>query len=243
MRINSNIEKKEISDEWDKICEARQRLIEEERDISLLTVTGPCMLRNIREEAPKALLDIGCGTGYLTDKVAELVDKCFGIDISGKSIEVAKEKYYKENLFFVQSDIKDFETEMQFDVCMSNMVFMTDPEWLLSVKKIYEVLKTGGSLLITITHPCFWPRYWKYQDEAWFDYNSEIYIKHDFSISLEKFIGQTTHIHRPLIHYFEGLINSGFIIERIEEPYHVTETPEGYEYTYPRFLFLKCRKK
>ena len=231
-----------ISLEWDEICEKRQSIIEQEKDISLLTVTGPCMLRNIKEEAPAKLLDVGCGTGYLTSKVSEFVDDCLGIDISRKSIELAGEKYGTPGLRFENCGICDFDKEKEFDACMVNMVFMTDPEWTLSAKRIFELLKVGGTLFITITHPCFWPKYWGYDKEEWFHYNKEIFIRHDFSISMVKSIGQTTHIHRPLEQYVQKLVEIGFQIEKIEEPYPVGEVPDGYEYKYPRFLFIKCRK-
>lgn len=242
MIICDNVERNVISNEWDTICESRHKIIEQEKDISLLAVTGPCMLRSIKEETPQKLLDVGCGSGYLTNEASKLVDTCLGIDLSGKSIEIAKKKYDKNNLQFIQCGISDFSLDTQFDACMSNMVFMTDPEWRESVKKIFGLLKPGGVFFITITHPCFWPKYWKYENEPWFDYQSEIFIKHDFSVSLVKSIGQTTHIHRPLEQYIQGLVDVGFRIEKIDEPYPAVETPEGYEYKYPRFLFIKCRK-
>lgn len=179
MTVCDEVSREDISLEWDEICERRQSIIEQEKDISLLTVTGPCMLKNIKEEAPEKLLDVGCGTGYLTNKASELVDLCLGIDISGKSIEIAKKKYETDKLRFIKCGISDFDHENCFDACMSNMVFMTDPDWLMSAKRIFELLKTGGVLFITIIHPCFWPKYWGYDNEPWFDYNSMSIIIQD----------------------------------------------------------------
>lgn len=231
-----------ISKEWDSICEVRNRTIMQKKDVSLLYVTSPCIINNIKNDLPKKIIDVGCGTGYLTNQIAELVDICYGIDISKKSIEIAKSQYQKNNLTFIHANINDFLFEEKFDSCVSNMVLMTDPEWMKSIKSIYMMLKEKGTLFIMITHPCYWPQYWGYQDEPWFDYSSEIFINKEFSISMVKDMGTTTHIHRPLMQYFNGLINTGFIIEKIEEPYPVSQTPSGYEFKYPRFLFIKCRK-
>ncbi len=242
MKMCNCVKRDEISQEWDRICEKRQSIIEKEQDISLLTVTGPCMLRNVKEERPEKLLDVGCGTGYLTERVSAFAGVCWGIDVSGRSIEIAKSKYETTGLRFEQCGIKEFDMEHEFDVCMANMVFMTDPEWELSAKRIYELLKPGGALCVMITHPCFWPKYWGYDQEEWFDYKQEIFIRHDFSISMVKSIGQTTHIHRPLATYVQTLLELGYTIEKMEEPYPVGEVPEEYAYPYPRFLFLKCRK-
>lgn len=243
MKISKYVSERDISKEWDSICEARNRTIIEKKDVSLLYVTAPCIINNVKNDLPTKILDVGCGTGYLTNQLSDFVDKCYGIDISKKSIEIARKQYCKNNLTFLHANINDFSHKEEFDSCVSNMVLMTDPEWMKSLSNIYRVLYPKGTLFIMITHPCYWPKYWGYQDEPWFDYNSEIFINKEFSISMVKDIGMTTHIHRPLTQYFNVLIKTGFIIEKIEEPYPVAKTPLGYQFEYPRFLFLKCRKK
>lgn len=232
----------DISKEWDTVCTARQQIIEQGKDVSLTAVTAPCVIRNVRKDNPNRLLDVGCGSGYLTRRLAEITNVCLGIDISSESIRLANKLYSADNLQFKCSSIRDFTSELQFDACVSNMVFMSDPEWLTSMQRIYDLLKPGGRLYFTITHPCFWPRYWNYQNEGWFDYSQELFIEGEFRTSLVAPIGITTHIHRPLSQYFDGIVSSGFIVEALEEPYPTSPTPEGYIYEYPRFLFFKCRK-
>lgn len=232
----------DISKEWDAICLARQAVIEQGKDVSLTAVTAPCILRNVCKDNPRRLLDVGCGSGYLTKKLSEVVDDCLGIDISGESIKLAKKQYFSDNLRFECSAIADFTSDYQFDACVSNMVFMADPEWLISMRHIFDLLKPDGHLYFTVTHPCFWPRYWNYQNESWFDYKQELFIEGEFGTSLVKPIGTTTHIHRPLSQYFDGIVSSGFVVESVEEPYPISQVPEGYIYEYPRFIFFKCRK-
>lgn len=241
-RKSRNKSSADISREWDVICHARQAVIEQGKDISLTAVTAPCILRNVGNDHPHRLLDVGCGSGYLTSRLSEVVDDCLGIDISGESIKLAQKLYSADNLQFQCSSIAEFNTDAPFDACVSNMVFMSDPDWLGSIRHIFDLLKPDGRLYFTITHPCFWPRYWNYQNESWFDYRQEIFIEGDFGTSLAKSIGTTTHIHRPMSQYFNGIISSGFTIESVEEPYPVKAVPEGYTYEYPRFLFFKCRK-
>jgi SAM-dependent methyltransferase len=43
------------------------------------------------ERAPRAALDIGCGIGVLTDRVARTVPRVVGVDISPRAIEIARE--------------------------------------------------------------------------------------------------------------------------------------------------------
>lgn len=237
---------KSISDicaEWDNLCDYRQTIIESGKDISLCYVTAPCILNKISELKPKNVLDVGCGTGYITSLIAKQVDVCWGIDISEKSIAVAKKTYSYGNLTFLNTAVADYHPTFQFDVCVSNMVFTSDPDWISSVKSICDLMAPKGHLLIMITHPCFWPSYWGFSSEPWYKYENEIYIEHDFSISLVKSIGKTTYIHRPLSSYIKGILSSGLDIEEIIEPYPVGKIPDNYMYQYPRFLFISCIKR
>lgn len=232
----------EIKNEWDTISEKREEIIELGKDISLTCVTSPCILNEIEKTKPSIILDVGCGTGYLTSKLSELCDFCYGVDISEKSIKKAKEKYSSPKINFINSSISNTNIDTLVDICVSNMVIMTDPEWKESLKRIFELLKSDGYFMLMLTHPCFWPLYWKYSDKSWFDYNREIYIQHEFSTSLSESLGVSTHIHRPLSLYIKTIIETGFDIISIEEPQPIENTPLEYHYDYPRFLFIKCKK-
>lgn len=233
---------KKIANEWDKVSPERQIIIENGKDVSLTYVTVPCIIRNISESNPSKVLDVGCGTGYLTQKLSYYCDFCCGIDVSTECIDIAKRKYSSDKILYLNSSIADFKVDYQFDACTANMVLMTDPEWELSLKRVYEVLKDEGQLFIMITHPCFWPIYWKYNTENWFNYNKELFIEHDFCTSLSQSLGVTTHIHRPLSMYVNTLQKIGFEIVKFEEPLPIQGTPKEYRYDYPRFLFIKCIK-
>lgn len=244
--MNKKIESKnvcEIAEEWNRVCEKREQTINQGKDISLKYVTVPSIIKNLSEENPKSVLDVGCGTGFLTNEISKICDYCCGIDASAKSIRIAKEKYKKDHVTFQNSTISEFKSQDRFDSCVANMVFMTDPDWINSLKNIYEHLSIGGSLFVMITHPCFWPLYWEYANESWFNYSKEIYIENEFHTSFSESIGITTHIHRPLSIYFENIKLAGFDIEMIEEPMPIKGTPIEYKFEYPRFLMFKCRKR
>lgn len=242
--MNRKVNSKTIQDiakEWNLICHQRDAVIDTGKDISLTCVTAPCILSNLKEKTG-SVLDLGCGTGYLTNKISQCCDICYGIDASENSIEIAKHKYTNSKIVFINNTIVDFQPNILFDVCVANMVFMTDPNLYDSLANVFKLLKSGGMLLATITHPCFWPIYWNYFNEPWFDYNTELFIQHDFTTSLSSSIGVTTHIHRPLSMYINLLKKVGFEIETLEELQPLYETPKEYRYEYPRFIFLKCKK-
>lgn len=231
-----------ISNEWDIVGPLRQVAIEQGKDISLERITGPCILDNTKAVKHHRILDVGCGTGYLTNELSKLAKECWGIDVSSKSIITATQKYQRDNLHFVCSSIKDFSIDSPYDVCIANMVFMDDPEWIDSLNNIVSLLAKNGKLLITITHPCFWPRYWGYQDEEWFNYQEELYIQGLFSITLQKGFGITTLIHRPLSDYIDAIINSGLCIEELRELYSSYDLNSRKGINYPRFIFIRAGK-
>ena len=243
--MNKKTNKKTLNEivcEWNKVSSKRQEIIEAGKDISLTYVTSPSIIRNLGEKKLSKILDVGCGTGYLTNKISTFCDLCYGIDASEEAIKIAEKKYASDKIKFLNTTISDLSVKHQFDACVSNMVIMTDPEWEMSLKRIFELLKTNGHLLIMLTHPCFWPTYWKYSNENWFDYNKELYIEHDFQTSFSDSLGVTTHIHRPLSMYINTLKKIGFEIVNLEEPQPAIDTPKDYSYEYPRFLLVKCKK-
>ena len=230
-----------ISEEWNNICEYRDKAIEQGLDVSLEKVTIPCIIREIIEEKPHTIVDVGCGTGYLTNRLVEYAPTV-GIDCSKKSIGLAKSKYVREGLSFELSMIENYNPDYKFDVCVANMVFSSDSNWVKSINNIYHILSDNGCIIIVLPHPCFWPQYWNLIDKDWFSYDKEIFIEHDFSITFAKSMGISTYIHRPLETYVNDCIDAGFCIEKIKEPYPFGNVPEGYTYTYPRFLMVKARK-
>lgn len=95
--------------------------------------------------APKQnekILDIGCGTGDLTKKIAEKGANPTGIDASNEMIETAKQKYPDIN--FIKADATSYRSDEKFDAVFSNAAlhWMTDPEAV--IKTIASVLSSGG---------------------------------------------------------------------------------------------------
>lgn len=111
------------------------------------------------------------------------------------------------------------------------------------LNSLRTIVRPAGRVIATMPHPCFWPRYWKYEDTDWFHYQDEIIIEAPFRISLERasqFI--TTHIHRPLEMYVSALNAAGFNVETIEEPMPRANDADRYpeRWAYPRFICLSA---
>jgi ubiquinone/menaquinone biosynthesis C-methylase UbiE len=233
-----------IGIEWDEVCLNRHKAIVNGKDISLTHVIEPAICAELKKAKYCRLLDVGCGTGYLTNQMKRFVDNCVGIDVSRTSIMIARKYYEKTGLSFRNIGMTDISVkEYKFDVCVSSMALMSDPCCCETIKQIWNVFDATGTLFILLTHPCFWPIYWGINNQEWFDYKNEVYIEHDFSISLVKSMGKATYIHRPLEYYLSAVTKANFSISEVKELYPVGELPENYTYRYPRFLMIVASKQ
>jgi len=119
-----------------------------------------CALDLLKPSAGMAILDVGCGTGNLSLKLARLGCSITGIDISEKMLTFAREKAQKEQhpAEFMSMDASDLEfPEEAFDavVSMAALEFMQDQQKTLD--EMFRVLKKGGKLLVgTINRESDW---------------------------------------------------------------------------------------
>lgn len=240
----------QIAAEWDRIASRRAAQIESGLDLSFTYILVPAVLSLVSNSDLTNVIDIGCGAGFLTRELASRATQVVGVDISGKNIEYATKRWRNvPNVRFHTTSIEDYAERAErpeFGVAVCNMTLMTVLDLDNAVKAAARTLKVGGHLVATITHPCFWPRYWGYVDQPWFDYTREIVIESDFRISFETCRGfVTTHVHRPLERYFTVLSRAGFLIEEVQEPLPPREIERRYPapWEYPRFIGLRALRK
>src|SRR5699024_467235 len=130
----------------------------------------------------------------------------------------------------------------KFDLAIANMVLMDVPNLNDSIASISKSLNSKGTFVFTITHPFFWPNYWGYNNNDWFDYNEEIFIESNFNITNEKTDKVTSHIHRPLGLYFKLLKENGFKIVDLIEPLPNEDIEDIYTKSWENPRFLVDRK-
>ena len=99
------------------------------------------------------LLDLACGTGNISAKLAEMVPDgtVLGIDISKDNIDLATKKTLgRDNLFFEQGRAQDLENKEHFDAIIFTAALQYIPvtEQLDVLQRIFRALKPGGILLL-----------------------------------------------------------------------------------------------
>jgi trans-aconitate methyltransferase len=88
------------------------------------------------------ILDVGCGTGQLTDRIAQSGAQVIGLDASLEMIGQARQNY--PNIQFVLEDAAKMRYEEEFDSVFSNAAlhWMLDPDAV--AQAIARALKRGG---------------------------------------------------------------------------------------------------
>jgi SAM-dependent methyltransferase len=240
----------DIASEWNKNAEARHKQISSEIDISYHKILIPTMMRLIGDIANKRVIDVGCGSGYLTAKLANRGSYVLGVDPSKEMIRIAKREYGNfPQLKFVNKSIEDFSShysDIGFDVAVSNMSLITIPDLDEALRAISSVLLPEGIFAFNITHPCFYNQYRKYQLPGTFQYHIPHAQKGSFIISNDPrgLPALTTHFHRPLQEYFRSLRVASFAIDELIEPFPAPEVEKLYPkpWKVPRFLSVRCIK-
>ncbi len=123
-------------------------------------VETKCVLDLFKVQKGMKVLDIGCGTGNFSIKLAKMGCEVIGIDISEEMLKVAKDKAKKEglNIKFYNMDVYDMKFE---DNCFDGVISVTAFEFLKdpdkAIEEMFRVLKPKGYLLIgTINKDSEW---------------------------------------------------------------------------------------
>ena len=103
---------------------------------------GAKILQLLDPKKGEAILDVGCGTGDLTNTIAEQGTHVIGIDASPNMIEQAQHKF--PHLTFEVHNAENLPFNEQFDAVFSNAAlhWMKQPEPV--IENIYNSLKHGG---------------------------------------------------------------------------------------------------
>lgn len=106
---------------------------------------GSSLLSFVPPGDGQQILDLGCGTGDLTQKLGQISVNVLGIDGSDEMIVAARQKY--PWLAFETMDACRLPWENRFDVVFSNAVFHWISDQARLLKGIRKALKSGGRLI------------------------------------------------------------------------------------------------
>lgn len=104
------------------------------------------LLRALRLQNPE-ILDLGCGNGWFTDRLAAL-GRATGTDLSIKAMEEAKQRF--QSATFIGGDLFQVELpEAHYDIVVSQQVIAHVVDQPRYVNRASSLLKSRGYLILT----------------------------------------------------------------------------------------------
>ena len=107
---------------------------------------GEDLIKLLHPKEGELILDLGCGTGELTNEIYNSGVKVIGMDASENMIKAAKEKY--NDIDFYVKEAANFQFKEPFDAIFSNAVL----HWVLESEKavicMRKNLKKNGKLIL-----------------------------------------------------------------------------------------------
>jgi len=182
-------------------------------------------------------LDIGCGEGHNTRLLARCGATVTAVDISEVFVQQAQQLEETEPLgieYAAASAVELPFADATFDFATGFMSFMDIPETESVLAEAYRVLRPGGFLQFSITHPCYdTPHRRNLRDEKGITYAIEVgdYFRNldgdvvewlfnaappEVREGLSRF--KVPRFTRTMSQWLNLIIDSGLLLERVEEP-------------------------
>lgn len=228
---------------WNESAESWAKLARGGYDIYRNYLNTPAFFAMLPNVEGLIGLDIGCGDGYNTRLLAERGARMTAIDIAEVFIAHARaaEKESPLDIDYQVASAVDLPfANSSFDFAAAFMSLMDVPETDRALAEVHRILKPGGFLQFSIAHPCFdTPHRRNLRDENHRTYAIEVGKYFEGSEGqieewlfkaapaeekqgLRKF--RIPRFRRTLSHWLNLLIETGFRLERVEEPRPSDET-------------------
>lgn len=120
---------------------------EYQKNFSFVPAYGEAVVDLITKPAGSSVIDLGCGTGSLTDLLADRGYAVTGIDDSEEMLQLAGKEH--PNRRFLRGNAVTFRLEEKADVIFSNAVFhwIDEKDQQAMLSNLYDNLKPGGELV------------------------------------------------------------------------------------------------
>ncbi len=107
---------------------------------------GASLVDMLHPQAGERILDLGCGTGHLTAKLAESGADVTGMDASPSMIAQARQNF--PPLKFVLADARDFHFDEPFDAVFSNAALHWIHDAESVIRCVAAALRQGGRFVL-----------------------------------------------------------------------------------------------
>lgn len=201
--------------------------------------TWPAFARFVGEVAGFDVIDLGCGEGTNTRRLARVRARMSGIDLSERLIAHARRAEDDDPLgiaYHVGSySERTALPDASFDLAISTLAFMDGADLPGAMREAFRLLRPGGALAFSVLHPCHitpglrWERdadgkttglvVDRYHDRTPFTEHWRLGDRpapKDDEVPVDPFA--VPRFPRTLADWMNAIADAGFVIERIEEP-------------------------
>ena len=202
-------------------------------------LVGPSAEKLLGVKAGESVLDVACGNGQFSRRLAELGAQVTATDFSAALIERAKARTKSDSVSYKVVDATD-EAQLlalgigQFDAAVCNMALQDIADIAPLFRAVRRLVKQGGRFVFTISHPAF-----NMVDTVFAEERAEV----NGDIAYTRMLKQKTYLtesaiegsgapnepnphlyfHRPLHTLLNAAFSGGWMADGIEEP----AFPEG----------------
>lgn len=148
-----------VREAWDRAADAFVAGQRSGRDYYRHEFLGPAQVAMCGAVAGTRLLDVGCGGGYIAREMARRGARVVGIDISPRMVEHARAQEAEAPLGIEYhvgdaAEVAERFPAGSFELAASCLALQDMPDPAAALSGIREVLRPGGRLVASITHPC-----------------------------------------------------------------------------------------
>jgi malonyl-CoA O-methyltransferase len=128
---------------YDAYAKVQKKMAEQLLEIIRLTLD--------RTDTAPEILDIGCGTGYLTGQLIERYPQSniTAVDLAPGMIELAAGKFTRNRINFICGDIEELAFDRKYDLIVANATFQWLNQLPKTLGKLYGWLNDRGVLVFS----------------------------------------------------------------------------------------------
>ena len=202
-----------------------------------LELIGPAVERLLAVRPEEQILDVGCGNGVTSRRLARLGARVVAIDFSTRFLELARSRSddLSHRIDYRLVDATDEDQllalgEGRFDALVCNMVLMDMPVIDPLTRAAVRLLTPGGRFVFAVQHPAFNSNAVSLCAETETRGDGVEVTRHAVKLSdyLVVPAGKGTgmpgepephwYFHRPLHELFDAFFRAGFVLDGLEEP-------------------------
>lgn len=157
---------KKIIDSWQKNVTPWIDAIRNKEIQSRVLVTDQVIIEAITQQAPKSVLDIGCGEGWLMRELCKTGIDCLGVDVVPELIEYATKTGGGRFKALPYAELNNEILTEKFDLAVCNFSLLGNESVTQLFQTIPSLLNTEGFFVVQTIHPVTACGEGKYED-AW----------------------------------------------------------------------------